>query len=789
MKNILSCPKRDEFTVLTKDKKWIIHRFFFYAILVILWALVLHHTVSIAEGERVIIVDHEGNGDYSTIQEGIDSATHGDTIFIMNGTYHENVVVNKQINIKGEYENTTTISGDGSGKCLSIQTHDLIVSDLTLYDADFGFHISESTNLEIRNITIDSMDFEGVHVDDSSQCNISTIEIRNCPIGMQMMNSHSITLTDSKWDTNPNYHCFLYSSNSIVFSNASLSGSRIGFQLYNSNDNVIDDFRCQDHDNYGISSSGSRGNLFSNGIFRNTTQWDISCERNSRNEIRNLFRQIEKGSEGDDPQRNLTEPTIRLLQGSLLNFSADITILLHNGSGIPVKDSSLLLASGNYTFHRSPLFNGTDSTTNENGTVMIPDLTYGWMNETRTFSNLFNLQITNGVWSWNTTTDLTPDQPFLIRNDLPKVWNGSHTPDSGNESTEFQFNIATYDPNGINSVTLVVSGVEYPMALYCTNGSGTDGCANGTVYENRSNVPLNETVYSASVTLPSGSHSYHFLISDGLDTIREEGGTLVVRDESPPPSPDRITLVNCGNSSLFMNWSTSNATDFQHYSIYFSEDEPTNETTGIPILILENRNLTQYTIPSLTPGSTYYARISVTDSSGNEGPPTPWASCIVDPLPIPPIIDVSIIQFTWSVLDPKTPMNITLLFSIENTGNAPVENISITISSNNESLYTTQIPTLHEGTTHNDTRQLILEPGNHTVTLSIENGVTSEERSINVTIEHEEPIPLDPPVSDDDEGHVFLTLRLLVSMVMGFIIIGSIPLYFIYKRKRNNDIF
>ena len=47
--------------------------------------------------------------DYQKIQQAINHANSGDTIFIHNGTYFENVVVNKSLSLIGENQNTTII--------------------------------------------------------------------------------------------------------------------------------------------------------------------------------------------------------------------------------------------------------------------------------------------------------------------------------------------------------------------------------------------------------------------------------------------------------------------------------------------------------------------------------------------------------------------------------------------------------------------------------------------------------------------------------------------------------
>ncbi|MGA1825034.1 MAG: right-handed parallel beta-helix repeat-containing protein [bacterium] len=48
-----------------------------------------------------IIVDNDGGGDYVTIQEALDVATHGDTVFVKPGVYYEQVTLKEGVNLIG----------------------------------------------------------------------------------------------------------------------------------------------------------------------------------------------------------------------------------------------------------------------------------------------------------------------------------------------------------------------------------------------------------------------------------------------------------------------------------------------------------------------------------------------------------------------------------------------------------------------------------------------------------------------------------------------------------------
>jgi len=64
---------------------------------------------------NIIYVDDDGTADYTRIQDAIDNASDGDTVFVYSGIYYETLSLNKAITIKGENKYTTIIDGKYSG--------------------------------------------------------------------------------------------------------------------------------------------------------------------------------------------------------------------------------------------------------------------------------------------------------------------------------------------------------------------------------------------------------------------------------------------------------------------------------------------------------------------------------------------------------------------------------------------------------------------------------------------------------------------------------------------------
>jgi len=59
---------------------------------------------------NTLYVGGSGPGNYTKIQDAIDNASEGDTVFVFNGTYNESLNVGKSIELKGEDKETTAIN-------------------------------------------------------------------------------------------------------------------------------------------------------------------------------------------------------------------------------------------------------------------------------------------------------------------------------------------------------------------------------------------------------------------------------------------------------------------------------------------------------------------------------------------------------------------------------------------------------------------------------------------------------------------------------------------------------
>lgn len=111
----------------------------------------------------IIYVDDDGSADYNKIQDAINNASNGDTIFVYNGTYFENIFINKSITLIGENKTETIIDGNRLDNVVNIAVEDVSISGFTITNSSrqdwfhAGIRLTSSDNSIHENIIKDNM--------------------------------------------------------------------------------------------------------------------------------------------------------------------------------------------------------------------------------------------------------------------------------------------------------------------------------------------------------------------------------------------------------------------------------------------------------------------------------------------------------------------------------------------------------------------------------------------------------------------------------------------------------
>jgi parallel beta-helix repeat protein len=107
--------------------------------------------------QKTWTVDDDSQADFHTIQEAIDAASTGDTIYVHSGTYIENLVVHKPLSLTGENAAYTTILAKNTGKTIYVTASRVTISGFTIQgqgtSLPFNIGICFTTSTSYGNIT------------------------------------------------------------------------------------------------------------------------------------------------------------------------------------------------------------------------------------------------------------------------------------------------------------------------------------------------------------------------------------------------------------------------------------------------------------------------------------------------------------------------------------------------------------------------------------------------------------------------------------------------------------
>jgi len=146
---------------------------------------------------RTWIVDDDGPADFSSIQDAVDLATSGDTIFVREGIYDEHVTISKPLDVTGENPDATVVNGS----FLLLFAYDVCISSFAVNGKEHGIHICASSNCTITSnivtssffgIYLNYTDYPGSHGSGNNIITLNTISDSNYGIGLYWSSNNRI---------------------------------------------------------------------------------------------------------------------------------------------------------------------------------------------------------------------------------------------------------------------------------------------------------------------------------------------------------------------------------------------------------------------------------------------------------------------------------------------------------------------------------------------------------------------------------------------------------------------
>lgn len=192
-------------------------------------------------------------GGYKTIQEAVNAAGSGDTVYVGDGTYRENVIISKPVTLQ---------SRNGAGKTV-----------ITPSNKRYGIiTINAVDGAAISGFTVKGSDVSGITLVNARHSRISGNNSSGNGIGISLDHSNGNVITENTTGGNEVYGIYLtYSSGNEMNANTSNRNADKGFFLSNSDDNRLRGNNANLNTWNGITIFASKKNqLKDNVTLRNT---------------------------------------------------------------------------------------------------------------------------------------------------------------------------------------------------------------------------------------------------------------------------------------------------------------------------------------------------------------------------------------------------------------------------------------------------------------------------------------------------------------------------------------
>jgi len=227
--------------------------------------------------------------DQKTIQKAINAASPGDTIFVYNGTYFENVVVNKSVTLTGENSRTTIIDGNNLRIVVEVTVSQVQISGFTIRNGGSytGIWVELRPGGSLTSVTIKNNilinNYLGVQLVRCSSCTINANTMQQNQLGIRVTSSTFNDIIGNTINSSLYYGIHLNAhsdSNTIKFNN--LINNRYGVHLEWSNLNFVylNKLYSTVANGYGIRlTSSSKNDVIGNTIkqnYRGAILWTIS---------------------------------------------------------------------------------------------------------------------------------------------------------------------------------------------------------------------------------------------------------------------------------------------------------------------------------------------------------------------------------------------------------------------------------------------------------------------------------------------------------------------------------
>ena len=238
------------------------------------------NNTDISNSPADFIVNIDGSGDFVSIQDAIDASKDNDSIYIFEGVYVENLLINKSVNLIGADPDKTIIDGNFTGNVIHVVADNVIISNVTfqysgsqgkLYDFNAGVFVDSNSNQITNCIFRDN--HVGILIHFRSYNEIEENNFYNNSYGIYSTNSTYNAISNNTFQTNSNYGIYLYSLSHYNYVQDNVFLNNIfGLRVKGNNNFVIRNV-FQDNDGGLYFCCGAWGNIVYHNTFLNNSYY------------------------------------------------------------------------------------------------------------------------------------------------------------------------------------------------------------------------------------------------------------------------------------------------------------------------------------------------------------------------------------------------------------------------------------------------------------------------------------------------------------------------------------
>ena len=236
---------------------------------------------------------------YNHIQDAVNHSNDGDTIYVFNGIYYENVWVNQTIHLIGEDKNHTIVDGGFKSYCVFLYSNNIYLSGFTFQNS--GTHWYNDAGVSIKNSRLHSnhdtiignimkYNYDGIFLNWAENNTITeNLIINNTDDGIYFQSyDHNNNITSNTIANNGAYGIFITGNNNTISRNY-IYDNEIGIGLYDDT-NVYENFI--ENSTYGIIVGYGINYIYRNTFTKNLVGLDLQgapcCTIKENNFIKNI---------------------------------------------------------------------------------------------------------------------------------------------------------------------------------------------------------------------------------------------------------------------------------------------------------------------------------------------------------------------------------------------------------------------------------------------------------------------------------------------------------------------